>query len=49
MTKKQLDSVGKFDLFERLTNNFIQANTQADIHDFTTHGVVMALMNRICR
>lgn len=47
--KFQLKRLGQYDIFKRLTENFIKANTEEDINKFVAHNITWKMMKIFMR
>ena len=48
-SKSRITNLGMDELFDRLTKNFIKANTEEDIKHFVSHNVALKLVDILAR
>ena len=48
-SKSRITNLGMDELFDRLTKNFIKANTEEDIKHFVSHNIALKLVDILAR
>lgn len=48
-SKSRITNLGMDELFDRLTKNFIKANTEEDIKHFVSHNIALKLIDILAR